>query len=94
MKFILTLMLWAVMFAPALAATGHHLSDSVIVSRIIRQSRAEYPSDCACPYNVDRRGHSCGRRSAYVRPGGYAPLCYPRNVTRAMIAAYRAQHAN
>lgn len=29
-----------------------------------------------CPYDLDRRGGSCGGRSAYSRPGGEAPVCY------------------
>jgi hypothetical protein len=31
---------------------------------------------CDCPYDRDRRGGSCGRRSAYSRPGGRSPICY------------------
>ena len=52
------------------------------VQRQIRQSIANYPGSCACPYNVDRGGRSCGRRSAYSRGGGHAPLCYPADVRR------------
>jgi hypothetical protein len=32
---------------------------------------------------------ACGSRSAYSRPGGAAPLCYPTDVTPAMIESYR-----
>lgn len=35
---------------------------------------------CACPYSLDRRGRPCGNRSAYVRPGGARPLCYPADI--------------
>ncbi len=31
---------------------------------------------CDCPYDTDKRGNSCGRRSAYSRPGGRSPICY------------------
>jgi hypothetical protein len=31
---------------------------------------------CDCPYDVDRRGRTCGSRSAYSRPGGSSPACY------------------
>ncbi len=31
---------------------------------------------CECPYDTDKRGRSCGGRSAYSRPGGDAPKCY------------------
>lgn len=70
-----------------------HLSNAEIKKAIIAESIASYPGTCPCPYNADRRGHSCGRRSAYSRPGGYAPLCYDRDVTAAMVAEYRRAHA-
>lgn len=67
-------------------------SDGEIRQRIIRQSIAAYPGPCACPYNVMRNGRSCGGRSAYSRPGGHAPLCYPRDVSQAEVAAWRRAH--
>jgi hypothetical protein len=70
---------------PALALQ----SDAQIRQSIIRDSIASYPGPCACPYNVMRNGRSCGGRSAYSRPGGHAPICYPRDVTQAQIADYR-----
>lgn len=73
--------------APALAQ-----SDAQIRQRIIRESIASYPGSCPCPYNTDRAGRSCGRRSAYSRPGGYAPLCYPRDVSAAEVEAWRRAH--
>lgn len=36
-------------------------------------------------------GRPCGKRSAYSRPGAAAPLCYERDVTQAMVDAYRAR---
>ena len=36
-----------------------------------------------------RNGRACGGRSAYSRPGGAAPLCYPANVSAEMIEDYR-----
>lgn len=67
------------------------IPDSVIIQRIIAASVASYPSSCACPYSTDRGGRRCGKRSAYSKPGGYAPICYPDDVTTAMIAAFRSQ---
>ena len=72
--------------APTLADA---LSDDEIKRKIIAESFAGYPGPCPCPYNVDRGGRSCGRRSAYSRPGGYEPLCYPGDVTAQMVADYR-----
>jgi hypothetical protein len=34
---------------------------------------------CDCPYDTDKRGRSCGARSAYSRPGGSSPICYERD---------------
>ena len=50
-------------------------SDADIKKAIIAESIAAYPGPCPCPYNIARNGSSCGKRSAYSRPGGYAPLC-------------------
>jgi hypothetical protein len=66
-------------------------SDAAIRRAIVRESIASYPGNCPCPYNTDRAGRSCGRRSAYSRPGGYAPKCYPGDVTAAELRAYRGR---
>lgn len=77
----------AMIAAPAAARE----SDGQIRQRIIAESIAGYPGNCPCPYNTDRAGRSCGRRSAYSRPGGYAPKCYASDVSAADVAAYRAR---
>ena len=71
------------------------LSDDEVRQAIIQKSIAAYNATghpCACPYQTDRAGHSCGGRSAYSRPGGAAPLCYPADVTAGMIADWRRAH--
>lgn len=73
-------------------ANAARLTDAQVKQAIIQESLASYPGTCPCPYNADRRGHSCGRRSAYSRPGGYSPICYGAQVTKAMIADYRRAH--
>jgi len=78
------------LLAPALSA--HAESDAQIKRRIIAESLASYPGNCPCPYNTMRNGASCGGRSAYSRPGGYAPICYASDVTPAMIQEWRAAH--
>lgn len=65
------------------------VSTSAIIQRIIAESIAAYPGSCPCPYNTDRGGRRCGKRSAYSKPGGYAPICFSQDVTEAMIAAAR-----
>lgn len=65
------------------------LSPTIIIQRIIAESVASYPGTCACPYSTDRRGRRCGNRSAYSKPGGYAPICFAQDVTKSMLEAYR-----
>jgi hypothetical protein len=57
------------------------LSDADIRELLIRQSITTYPGSCPCPYASDREGRRCRTRSAYSKPGGRAPLCYPDDVT-------------
>jgi len=89
MKTCFTLALGSLLLSVAAGAAP--MSDAQIRQAIIRQSLARYPGTCPCPYNIDRAGRSCGRRSAYSRPGGYAPICYDSDVTPQMIATWRAQ---
>lgn len=81
----------------AIALTGSadarsKLSDAQIKQRIIKASIAEYPGNCACPYNSASNGSSCGRRSAWSRGGGYAPMCYAKDVSKAQVSSWRAAH--
>lgn len=68
------------------------LSDQAVKQALIGESIASYPGSCPCPYNTDRAGRSCGRRSAYSKPGGYSPLCYPADITAEMVEYYRQTH--
>lgn len=67
-------------------------SDDQIAERLIEESIASYPGPCACPYNSARNGSSCGRRSAYSREGGYAPLCFREDVADEDIQQYRQRN--
>lgn len=80
--------------APAFAQRASFTDDQV-KQQIIQQSVNAYHAGghpCACPYDSARNGSSCGRRSAYVRPGGAAPLCYPADVTPGMVTDWRRSH--
>jgi len=68
------------------------LSDAKIKGILIEESIASYSGNCPCPYSVARNGSRCGRRSAYSREGGAAPLCYPRDVSAEMVREYRETH--
>lgn len=86
--------MYKVFFAVALlliaqTANGAAETNDQIRQKIIQQSIAAYPGNCPCPYNVARNGSRCGGRSAYSRPGGRSPLCFPTDVTDAMVQEYR-----
>ena len=68
------------------------LSDAQIKQKVIEESIAQYPGPCACPFNHARNGSSCGKRSAWSKPGGYDPICYADEVTPQMIKEWREQH--
>jgi hypothetical protein len=82
-------LLLAAVIAPAAAAP---VSDADVRQALIQNSMASYLGPCACPYERARNGSLCGRRSAYTRPGGYAPLCYDKDITADMIRQYRQEH--
>lgn len=59
-----------------------------IKAQMIAESIGRYPGTCACPYQSDRAGRRCGKRSAWNRPGGYAPLCFPSDITPDMVREF------
>lgn len=67
------------------------LTDSAIVQILINDSIASYPGNCPCPNNAAKNGSRCGKRSAYNRPGGYAPLCFKEDISKEMIEGYRGR---
>jgi hypothetical protein len=83
--------LFLLFFIP-LISFGETGQDQQIIQNIINESIANYSGNCPCPYNRASNGSSCGRRSAYSRPGGYAPVCYAQDVTPAMISSYKHKH--
>jgi hypothetical protein len=72
------------------------LDDVAIAALIIAGSIAAYKAmgrPCACPDDQTRNGQRCGGRSAWSKPGGARPLCFPSDVTSDMISAYRVSKA-
>ena len=72
------------------------LTAAAIAAIIVQASRDQYHASgrpCACPDDSMRNGRACGGRSAYSRPGGASPLCYPGDVPAAMIESYMQRQA-
>lgn len=76
----------------AVPADAQQVTDKQVKQQVIAESIASYPGRCPCPYNFAKNGSQCGGRSAWSRAGGYSPICYPEEVTPAMVSAWRAQH--
>jgi hypothetical protein len=88
--FAVTVFASLVLTAPAIA------DDSDVRQQIIQSSVNDYRATghpCACPYNTARNGSRCGDRSAYIRPGGAAPVCYPKDITDQMVSDWKKQHS-
>lgn len=86
---IVSLFLAGLSSSAGVQAKNTRLSDEQVKQQIIEESIASYPGTCACPFNTARNGSSCGRRSAWSKAGGYAPICYKKEVTKEMIAQWR-----
>ena len=96
LRIIFVGLLVAVCWSGAASAQTAPLTDERVRQQIVQESVAAYLATghpCACPYNSARNGSSCGARSAYSRPGGASPLCYPKDVSDGMVADWRRKHA-
>lgn len=81
-------------YAPLAGGQGRQPpAEAKIRQLMIAESIAAYPGRCPCPYNAARNGSACGARSAWSRKGGYAPLCYDRDVSNDMVRKWRQDNA-
>lgn len=78
----------AIMATPALAQSSTDERDR---RAMIAESFRNYSGNRSRPLNVDRAGRSCGKRSAYSKPGGAAPLCYPGDIPDTMLERWRSR---
>lgn len=86
----LSVLVLILFFGTALATSPKETkTDAEIKQLLIEKSRARYPGNCPCPHDVNREGELCGKRSAYSRPGGASPLCYPSDISDEMVREYR-----
>jgi hypothetical protein len=75
-------------------AVAQRLSDDAIRQLMIEESLRGYRGNCPCPQSVNAKGRRCGASSAYSKPGGQQPLCYPADVSDKMVGEYRARHGS
>ena len=68
------------------------LSDEAVKQAIIKASIANYAGKCPCPYHRTRNGSSCGKRSAYSKPGGYSPKCYAEDISPQEVRLWRQRN--
>lgn len=54
-------------------------NDAQIIDTIY-DSLQESDGNCPCPYLLNAGGNICGGNSAYSKPGGDSPICYPIDV--------------
>jgi hypothetical protein len=89
MRLLLTI---AVLLFTSANIFGNQLSDDQIKDNIVKKSVESYLTsigNCPCPYNRDKIGHLCGKRSAWSRVGGNSPLCYRSDITSDMLLKYK-----
>ena len=86
----LFLLFFFILTSPVYARSN--LSDDQIKQQIIQESISSYSGRCPCPYNVAKNGSQCGGRSAYSRPGGASPICYPEDISLRMVQDYRKRN--
>lgn len=60
----------------------------IVKRRMVQESINSYSGNCPCPYNKARNGSRCGKRSAYSRPSGTSPLCFPKDISDAQARKY------
>jgi len=90
---LLLIIIAGMAYAPhADAQKGQPPSDAQVRQQIINASIASYPGRCPCPYHSAKNGSACGGRSAWSRPGGYAPICYEREITGEMVRQWRQEN--
>jgi hypothetical protein len=82
----------ALLGALSTTALADILSDAQVRQQMIAENIAAYPGHCPCPYSLASNGSHCGKRSAWRKVGGYAPLCYAPDISDDAVKTWRQQH--
>lgn len=88
-SWVLTSLILFHTITPVQSATKQELLK--VKQQMIQQSINQYQGNCPCPYNIMRNGRSCGKSSAYSRPGGVATLCFVEDITDREAEAFLKQ---
>jgi hypothetical protein len=64
-------------------------SEASVKQQMINESIRKYKGNCPCPYSKMKNGRTCGKSSAYSKPGGKSPLCYATDITSTMVKNYK-----
>lgn len=92
-RFGFVLLILAFFIAPAAGQTAQPMTDDQIRQAIIAESIRSYPGRCPCPYNSASNGSRCGKRSAWSKPGGRDPICYPNEIPKEMVDRFRKRNS-
>jgi hypothetical protein len=87
-----SLILLVTILSVPLVFADDRISDQEIRTILIDKSIAQFHKPCPCPYSKSPKGGQCGLNSVYSKTGRLTILCYPSNVTKKMIKAYRDQN--
>ena len=89
MRMVNTTIMLCIIFLLFSWSAGFAQSDEEIRQILIEKSISAFSGRCSCPYSKTSNGRKCGKRSAWSKPGGASPLCYPTDVTDKMVEQYR-----
>jgi hypothetical protein len=74
-------------------------SDDTIRKMMIEENKKAYfkkmrrrgnAGTCPCPYSMNRAGQECGDSSAYIKPGGESPWCFPKDISQKDLDSWKA----
>ncbi len=71
------------------------LDTATVAAKAVAECKAIHREDatpsnkhsCPCPNDAMANGAACGKRSAYLKPGGARPVCSAKDLTPDVIAA-------
>ncbi|WP_417464334.1 hypothetical protein [Kordiimonas sp.] len=84
----LSSLMMAAVCASVLSYSSASASEVEVRRMLVAKSIAEYEGACPCPFTKAADGSKCGKRSAYLKDSADKPMCFPKDVPTAMVAAH------